>query len=254
MWFKCSKWPARAKWNIIGYSQMSSSQIFLLCLLVLSLLLILIRARLELPHLRIINSLFCLVPLVLKFHKQLELSHCRKLNKIRKLWILSLLWNSQILMIKFLRNCVWNCQVIIITKIKTVKFWFNKRDSTIIGLNKIVYQLNLKGIYTIRILFKIKKKIWKFLFKMIKYSKMILVLYILKTLSLARDNSFMTQLLLSSLSLNQVYLVRIFIWTTTNLIQLIIISGKTNNQPCSQKWIKAKSYLDYNTKNKVHQP
>ena len=88
MWFKCSKWPARAKWNIIGYSQMSSSQIFLLCLLVLSLLLILIRARLELPHLRIINSLFCLVPLVLKFHKQLELSHCRKLNKLRKLWIM----------------------------------------------------------------------------------------------------------------------------------------------------------------------
>ena len=133
----------------------------------------LIRGRLvcRRPHLRIIlNNRFCLVQLGLRYHRQQELSHCRKLNKIRKLWVLNLLWNSQILMIKFLRNCVWNCQVIIITKIKTVKFWFNKRDSTIIGLNKIVYQLNLKEIYIIWIQLKIKKKIWKFLFKMINFS------------------------------------------------------------------------------------
>lgn len=165
MSFRCLKWLARARWNIIDYSQMSNNQIFLLYRLVLSPLLIAIRDKwgCKHPHLRIIlNSPFCLVQLGLRSHRQQELSPCKKLNKVRKLWVHNLLWNSQTLMKKFLKNCAWNCQVIKIIRIKTVQFWFNKHDSTIIGLNKIAYQLNLKGIYIIWILLKIKKKIWKF--------------------------------------------------------------------------------------------
>jgi hypothetical protein len=165
MSFKCLRWLVRAKWNIIDYSQMSNNQIFLLFPLVLSPLLILIRDKLACKHPPskiILNSLFYLVRLGLRSHRQWELLHCRKLNKARKLWVLNLLWNSQTLMTKYPRNCVWNCQVKIITKIKIVKFWFNKHDSIIIGLSKIVFQLNLKEICIIWILHKIKKKIWKF--------------------------------------------------------------------------------------------
>ncbi len=149
MLFRCLRWLARVRWNIIGYSLMSNNRIFPLFPLVLLLLLIAIKAKLgcKLLRLRVISSnLFCLVLLGLRFRSRLGLLRCKKLNRVRRLGVLNLLWNSRMLMIRFRRNCVWNYRMIIVIWIKIVRFWFNKRDNIIIGLNKIAYQLNLKGI------------------------------------------------------------------------------------------------------------
>ncbi len=162
MLFKCLRWLVRVRWNIIDCSLMANSKIFPLFLSVLLLLLKPIKDRLACKLLRskaISNNLFCLVLQVLRCRNLLGLLLCKKLNRVKRLGVHNLLWNRLMLMIRFRRNWDWNCRVIIVSWIKIVRFWFNKRDNTIIGLNRIVYQLNLKGICIILILLKIKKKI-----------------------------------------------------------------------------------------------